>query len=191
MVALSEDEALLSKLFQYRFSDGRGLQGSQLRQPVPDRADEPHRRFCQSGATSRPKCSRAAAAFIPSTAANVVLEAELENGVHCQRRDAHQQEPARASGECVWCRGVQAARRNACAPSSEADLITFGPGSLFTSVIPNVLVHGIPRAIQRSRALKAYFVNLMWQPGETIGFTRLGPRSGHPSNTPVASCSKS
>jgi uncharacterized cofD-like protein len=52
----------------------------------------------------------------------------------------------------------------------EADLITFGPGSLFTSVIPNVLVEGIAPAIHRSRALKAYFVNLMWQPGETIGF---------------------
>ena len=45
-----------------------------------------------------------------------------------------------------------------------------GPGSLFTSVIPNLLVEGISPAIQRSRALKAYFVNLMWQPGETIGF---------------------
>jgi uncharacterized cofD-like protein len=51
-----------------------------------------------------------------------------------------------------------------------ADLITFGPGSLFTSVIPNVLVQGIPQAIRRSRALKSYFVNLMWQPGETTGF---------------------
>ena len=67
---------------------------------------------------------------------------------------------------------------SACKPLPEtlraieaADLITFGPGSLFTSIIPNVLVHGIPRAIQRSPALKAYFVNLMWQPGETIGFT--------------------
>ena len=51
-----------------------------------------------------------------------------------------------------------------------ADLITFGPGSLFTSVIPNVLVQGVPEAIRRSRALKAYFVNLMWQPGEPSDF---------------------
>jgi uncharacterized cofD-like protein len=51
-----------------------------------------------------------------------------------------------------------------------ADLITFGPGSLFTSVIPNLLVQGIPEAIRRSRAVKAYYVNLMWQPGETTGF---------------------
>ncbi len=53
---------------------------------------------------------------------------------------------------------------------AEADVITLGPGSLFTSVIPNLLVEGIPEAIRRSRALKAYFVNLMWQPGETTNF---------------------
>src|SRR3989442_1749724 len=48
-----------------------------------------------------------------------------------------------------------------------ADLITFGPGSLFTSVSPNRLVEGMAKAIRRSQAVKAYFVNLMWQPGET------------------------
>jgi uncharacterized cofD-like protein len=51
-----------------------------------------------------------------------------------------------------------------------ADLITLGPGSLFTSVIPNLLVDGVPKAIAESRALKAYFVNLMSQPGETTNF---------------------
>src|SRR5204863_7530405 len=49
--------------------------------------------------------------------------------------------------------------------------ITLGPGSLFTSVLPNLLVHGISPAIRRARAVKAYFVNLMWQPGETSNFT--------------------
>ena len=53
----------------------------------------------------------------------------------------------------------------------KADLITLGPGSLYTSVIPNLLVSGIAQAIERSPALKVYFVNLMWQPGETINFT--------------------
>ena len=53
---------------------------------------------------------------------------------------------------------------------ADADLITLGPGSLFTSVIPNLLVEGIPQAIANSPALKAYFVNLMWQPGETTNF---------------------
>jgi uncharacterized cofD-like protein len=53
---------------------------------------------------------------------------------------------------------------------AEADVITLGPGSLFTSVIPNLLVDGISSAICRSPAVKTYFVNLMWQPGETTGF---------------------
>jgi uncharacterized cofD-like protein len=53
---------------------------------------------------------------------------------------------------------------------ANADLITLGPGSLFTSVIPNLLVDGIPEAIARSGALKAYFMNLMSQPGETTNF---------------------
>jgi uncharacterized cofD-like protein len=54
---------------------------------------------------------------------------------------------------------------------AQADLITLGPGSLFTSVIPNLLVQGISQAIRRAPAVKAYFVNLMWQPGETSNFT--------------------
>jgi uncharacterized cofD-like protein len=54
---------------------------------------------------------------------------------------------------------------------AEADVITLGPGSLFTSVVPNLLVDGIPAAVRRSAAVKAYFVNLMWQPGETTDFT--------------------
>jgi len=53
----------------------------------------------------------------------------------------------------------------------QADLITIGPGSLFTSIVPNVLVEGIPEALARSRAIKACFVNMMWQPGETIDFS--------------------
>ena len=54
---------------------------------------------------------------------------------------------------------------------AEADVITMGPGSLFTSIMPNLLVQGIPAAIHRSRAIKACFVNLMSQPGETTHFT--------------------
>ncbi len=64
---------------------------------------------------------------------------------------------------------------------AQADLITLGPGSLFTSVIPNLLVDGIPQAIAASPALKAYFVNLMSQPGETTQLPRLRPCRGAPA----------
>jgi uncharacterized cofD-like protein len=53
----------------------------------------------------------------------------------------------------------------------QADLITVGPGSLYTSLIPNLLVHGIPEQIARSRALKVYVCNLMTQPGESRGYS--------------------
>jgi uncharacterized cofD-like protein len=58
----------------------------------------------------------------------------------------------------------------ALAAIAEADVITLGPGSLFTSVVPNLLVDGVAAAIQRSQASRAYFVNLMSQPGETTDF---------------------
>jgi len=53
----------------------------------------------------------------------------------------------------------------------EADLITIGPGSLYTSLIPNLLVRGIPEQIARSRALKVYVCNLMTQAGESRGYS--------------------
>jgi len=51
-----------------------------------------------------------------------------------------------------------------------ADLICLGPGSLYTSVIPNLLVQGIPEALAEAKAPMVYFVNLMWQPGETMNY---------------------
>jgi uncharacterized cofD-like protein len=103
----------------------------------------------------------------PSTASNVTLEATLADG-------------RRVGGETRISRSNSPIQRVEMRPRrpkplaetleaiAKADLITLGPGSLFTSVIPNLLVAGIPQAIARSAALKAYFVNLMSQPGETI-----------------------
>ena len=53
----------------------------------------------------------------------------------------------------------------------QADAITFGPGSLYTSIIPNLLGEGVPGAVARSKAVKIYICNMMWQPGETEGYT--------------------
>ncbi len=168
MVALSEDEALMAKLFQYRFAQGRGLKGHSfgnlfLTALADITGDFAH--AVQVSSEVLASCGR----IFPSTAQNVALEAELANG-HIVR------------GETRISRSRARIRRIRLHPAAakpvkdtlkaieRADLITFGPGSLFTSILPNVLVQGIPRAIKRSRAVKAYYVNLMWQPGETIGF---------------------
>ena len=169
MVAMSEDEALLSRLFQYRFENGRGLKGhsfgnlflTALTNLTGDFASA-----VQLSSEVLASCGR----IYPSTAANVTLEAELENG-------------RTVRGETRISRSAQRIRRVRLGPGdceplpetleaiAQADLITFGPGSLFTSIVPNVLVRGIPEAIAASPAMKAFFVNLMWQPGETMNFT--------------------
>jgi uncharacterized cofD-like protein len=168
MVALSEDEGLLSKLFQYRFSEGRGLKGHSFGNLFLTALTNLTGDFVQAVKVSSEVLASLGRIY-PATNTNVVLEAELENG-------------AIVKGETKIGKSRSRVRRirlqpRVCKPLPEtlaaiedADLITFGPGSLYTSVIPNLLVKGISPAIQRSGALKAYFTNLMWQPGETIGF---------------------
>ena len=168
MVALSEDEATLSRLFQYRFSEGRGLKGHSFGNLFLTALTHLTGDFAQAVKLSS-EILASLGRIYPSTAANVTLKAELEDGsiVTGETRISKSRAPIR----CIRLRPAR------CKPLPEtleaiaqADLITLGPGSLFTSVIPNLLVEGIPEAIHRSRALKAYFVNLMWQPGETSGF---------------------
>jgi uncharacterized cofD-like protein len=168
MVALSEDEALLSRLFQYRFQSGRGLKGHSFGNLFLMALTHIMGEFPDAVRASS-EVLKIVGRIYPCTTANVALEATLVDG-------------ARVVGETSISRSRQRIRRIRLAPRkappladtlsaiAQADLITLGPGSLFTSVIPNLLVEGIPAAIRRSPATKAYFVNLMWQPGETTEF---------------------
>jgi uncharacterized cofD-like protein len=169
MVALSEDEALLAKLFQYRFRAGHGLKGHSFGNLFLTALTDITGDFPDAVRKSAEVLNIAGNIF-PSTAANVSLEAVLEDGTV-------------VSGETRISRSRKRIRRIRLKPPRvrplrealeairAADLITLGPGSLYTSVVPNLLVSGIPAAIRESRALKAYFVNLMSQPGETTSFT--------------------
>lgn len=168
MVALSEDSALLSRLFQYRFQSGHGLKGHSfgnlflmaLTQVMGDFPD---------AVKASSEVLKIAGHIYPSTNANVALEATLDGGgkIVGETRISRSHRKIRSVRLLPRRARPLAAALSAIA---DADLITLGPGSLFTSVIPNLLVEGIPAAIRRSRAVKAYFVNLMWQPGETMEF---------------------
>ena len=169
LVALSGDEALLSRLFQYRFPTGRGLKGHSFGNLFLTALSNVTGDFAQAVKVSS-EVLAIAGRIHPSTAANVALEATLADG-------------SKVLGESRISRSHSrieriALRPRKCPPLREtleaiagADLITLGPGSLFTSVIPNLLVEGIPAAIRRSPAIKAYIANLMWQPGETSEFS--------------------
>ena len=168
MVALSEDADLLSQLFRYRFEAGHGLKGhsfgnlfltalTHITGDFPDAV----KKSCE--------VLKIAGRIYPSTAANVSLEAVLDNGrvVSGESRISRSKRPIR---EIRMTPRHAKPLKDTLQAIESADLITFGPGSLFTSVIPNLLVSGIPKAIRQSPALKAYFVNLMSQPGETTNF---------------------
>ena len=168
MVALSEDEGLLSKLFQYRFDAGHGLKGHSFGNLFLTALTSITGDFPEAVKQSAEVLNIAGRIF-PSTAADVSLEAVLEDG----RVVVGETRISRSKKRITEIR-IKPARvrplKETLAAIEQADLITMGPGSLFTSVIPNLLVSGIPKAIRQSRALKAYFVNLMSQPGETTNF---------------------
>ncbi len=168
MVALSEDETLLSKLFQYRFASGRGLKGHSFGNLFLTAMTQLTGDFAAAVSQS---CEVLAALgrIYPSTAANVALEATLANGTKVLGETRISRSKSRIEKIALRPRKPKPLE-DTLAAIAEADLITLGPGSLFTSVIPNLLVDGIPRAIESSKALKVYFVNLMSQPGETTNF---------------------
>jgi uncharacterized cofD-like protein len=170
LVAMSQDEALLSRLFQYRFSSGKGLKGHTLGNLFLTALTELTGGDFPLAVKQAAEVLASCGHIYPSTPAQVVLEAELADGSWVE-------------GETRISRSKARIRRIRLRPDrpdpvpdtlraiAEADVITFGPGSLFTSVVPNLLVKGIPQAIAASPALKVCIVNLMWQPGETIDFT--------------------
>ena len=169
MVALSRDEALMSRLFQYRFQRGGSLKGHSfgnlfLAALVKVTGDFPEAvRLCSEVLAIRGR-------IFPATSQLVTLTAELANGrvVRGETRISRSQEPIR--------RVRLAPRRvrplaGALEAIRRADLILLGPGSLYTSIIPNLLVAGVADAIRKSRATCVYISNIMTQPGETGGYS--------------------
>jgi uncharacterized cofD-like protein len=169
MAALADDESLMTQLFQYRFDSGRGLKGHSFGNLFLTALTHMTGDFATAVRLSSEVLAINGRIF-PSTAENVTLRARLESGrvVDGETRISRSDSPIR---ELELRPATAKPLTETIKAIREADLITMGPGSLFTSLIPNLLVKGIPAAIQRSPAIKACFVNLMWQPGETTGMS--------------------
>ncbi len=169
MVALAEDEALLSRLFQYRFKQGEGLEGHSFGNLFLTALTDVTGDFHQAIQLSSEVLAIRGRIF-PSTLANVRLEAVMSNGRSMLGE-------TRITGSPESIRRIRLRPRR-CEPVEEAlqaieqaDLITLGPGSLYTSVIPNLLVDGVCEALSASKAHKVYICNLMSEPGETDNYT--------------------
>ena len=168
MVALSEDSALLSRLFQHRFNSGRGLKGHSFGNLFLMSLTQIMGDFPEAIKVSS-ELLKMAGRIYPSTIDNVALEAVLKDGSRVVGETRISRSRSRIKSVRLRPRKVRPLDATLSA-IAEADAITLGPGSLFTSVVPNLLVDGIPQAIRSSKAVKAYFVNLMGQPGETLEF---------------------
>jgi uncharacterized cofD-like protein len=173
LVALADSEGTMTDLLQYRFRGqgiGEGLRdhafGNLFIAAMCDIAggdfEEAVRR------TSRVLNIRGR--VLPSTLKRVSLVAEMEDGSTVEGETNIVHSPLRI-------RRVALNPADAEAPEEVieairlADIIVVGPGSIYTSVVPNLLVHGIPEAIYRSPAKKVFICNVMTQPGESDGFT--------------------
>ena len=172
MEALANTESVMSELLHYRFQEG-SLAGQSFGNlflaalnGISPSFDVAVRRMSEVLAiTGR---------VLPVTTANVQLEAEFENGASVV-----------GESKIFFCKKEQDCRirrvrlipehpdalPEALDAIREADMIVLGPGSLYTSIIPNLLVSGVTEAIRESDALKVYVCNVMTQDGETEGYT--------------------
>ena len=168
LVALSKDEALHGRLFQYRFHAGRGLIGHNFGNLFLAALTHVTGDFTEAIRVSS-KVLAIRGRIFPSTLSNVHLVATLENGrtVHGETRITASTVPIEKLK--LSSRGVRALPL-AIEAIKEADLILLGPGSLYTSILPNLLIPEIAGAIAKSRASRVYIANLMTQPGETAGY---------------------
>jgi uncharacterized cofD-like protein len=175
IAALARDEDLLSQLFQYRFGEG-GLEGHSFGNLFITAMSGITGSF-EDALTETSKVLAVRGRVLPSTLTDVTLTAEL--------RAPHAREVQRIVGESRIPVVEGTIERVALEPENPpaypgavrailtADLIVFGPGSLFTSILPNLLIDTLVEAVRASKATKVYICNVATQPGETDGFTVL------------------
>jgi len=169
MIALADAEPILSKVLQHRFQSGNGLAGHSLGNLILVAMKEITGDFV-TGVKELSKVLAVRGRVLPSSADQIVLKAEMEDGTIVSGESKIPQAGKRIRR--VFLEPPDAAPLEEALEAIEAaDAIILGPGSLYTSIIPNLLVPGVAEAIIASPAQKIYVCNVMTQPGETDGYT--------------------
>lgn len=169
IVALSEDEALLSKLFRHRFEKGSGLEGHSFGNLFLAALTSLTSDFSEAVRLSS-EILLTRGHIYPATTSNIELEALMEDGTRVRGETKITASKGRIRELFLVPPDVGPMAQTLDAIAN-ADLISIGPGSLFTSLIPNLLVRGISQAIVESPATKVYICNLMTQANESLGLS--------------------
>jgi uncharacterized cofD-like protein len=168
LIALADAEPLLSKVLQYRFPAGTGLAGHTLGNLLLAAMTEITGDFVRS-VKEVSKVLAVRGQVLPAADRAIVLRAELEDG----RVIVGESNIPKAGGRIrrVWIDPPEARPLDeALEAIRRADAIVIGPGSLYTSIVPTLLVPGISRAVAEASAVKIFVCNVMTQPGETDGY---------------------
>src|ERR1700761_2724240 len=169
MVALSEDEHLISRLFRHRFTAGEGLEGHSFGNLFVAALLEMTGDFAQAIKLSSQVLATRGHIY-PVTNANVSLNARMDDGSPVQGETNITASRQRIVKLMLEPADVEPLPETLEA-IARADLITVGPGSLFTSLITNLLVKGVSEAIEASPAVRVYICNLMTQANESLNLT--------------------
>ncbi len=169
IAALADDEDLVAKLFQYRFKDCAGLSGHSFGNlfltAMCSITGDMVRAVKESS-----KVLSIRGRVLPSTLDDMRLVAEMDDGSIIKGESNIPESGKRIKrlfSEPSNCKALE----DVIWAIHDADLIILGPGSLYTSVIPNLLIKDIAKAVNDSKAKKIYVCNIMTQPGETDGFS--------------------
>jgi len=179
IAALADDEALITRLYQYRFSGGEDLQGHSFGNLFISAMAGITGSF-ESALKESSRVLAVQGQVLPCTLETVTLCADVqENGGDCADTGAlvrvrGESEIPKAHGRIlrvVLEPAMPKAYPDAVRAILEADLVVIGPGSLYTSILPNLLVPEIAQALEATRAPRVYVCNIATQPGETDGYT--------------------
>jgi uncharacterized cofD-like protein len=172
IVALSQDEALLARLFQFRFAGKSALAGHSFGNLFLTALSQMTGDFAAAVELSA-EILKTRGSIFPATRANVGLEAVMDDGSRV-RGETQITASKRRIVELRLVPEDAAPMPQTLAAIAEADLITVGPGSLFTSLAPNLLVRGVAEAIGASPGIKVFVVNLMTEANESLGLSAAG-----------------
>ncbi|WP_135556270.1 gluconeogenesis factor YvcK family protein [Paenibacillus cymbidii] len=169
LIALADVEPMLSRMLQHRFQTGNGLAGHSLGNLILAAMKEITGDFVL-GIRELSRVLAVRGSVLPATNHSIVLKALMEDGTMVEGESKIPQaggkikrvfiEPAHAE---PLPEAIEAIR--------QADAILVGPGSLYTSIIPNLLVGGVAEAVTESDAVKIFICNVMTQPGETDNYS--------------------
>lgn len=170
LVALADKETLMENLFQYRFGGSGALSGHSFGNLFLTALTQVYHDDVEEALEAASKILKVRGRVIPASTEFIKLSAELENGtiVHGESNIPHGGSPIKR----VFSDPLRPTPEGAALQAiDEADAVILGPGSLYTSIIPNLLIKKIAVHLRATKVPKIYVCNVMTQPGETDGYS--------------------